>query len=217
MMKPETIEHVREWAASGNEPRFAVDVDGVLPEELWKMLDKDEDSLCELTPLSLTIAAQAERIRELEGAVTIDRARRIREIETALAGLRATLAEEYRENDKLIARIRELEAFRFSVAEKTGVMHIADGHAPEPGPDDAILEDVARGVAALKKEAEFAHERHVLNEQIRELALAFAQACEVAVEAGSYVDEYSFQKWLADGLETMHANIKRLTRERNAT
>jgi hypothetical protein len=56
-----------------------------------------------------------------------------------------------------------------------------------------------------------------MSERIRELELAFAQACEVAVEASSYVDEYSFQKWIINDIETMHANIKRLTRERNAT
>jgi hypothetical protein len=66
MMKPEEIEYVREWAASGNKPRFAVDVEGVLPEELWKMLDKDEDTLCELAPVGIAVSSQAERIRELE-------------------------------------------------------------------------------------------------------------------------------------------------------
>jgi hypothetical protein len=112
MMKPEEIECVREWAASGNKPRFAVDVEGILPEELWQMLDKDEDTLCELAPIGLTIAAQAERIRELElaqdelqskytatqkacgisGNVSVDRARRIRELEAENTLLRAGLS-----------------------------------------------------------------------------------------------------------------------------
>jgi hypothetical protein len=150
-MTPEEIEYVREWAASGNEPRFAVDVEGVLPKELWKMLNRDEDSLCELSPVGITIAAQAERTRELEMTVG--------DLDAELDDVRHSLG--------------ELEAFRFAVAEKTGVMHLADGHAPQPGPDDAILESVASGLVALKKEAEFAHERHVLNERIRELESDF--------------------------------------------
>jgi len=112
MMKPEEIEYVREWVASGNEPRFAVYVEDVLPWELWRMLDKDEDSLCELSPIGIAIAAQAERICELElaqdelqskytatqkacgisGNVSVDRARRIRELEAETTRLRAELS-----------------------------------------------------------------------------------------------------------------------------
>jgi len=174
-MTPDEIEYIREWAASGNEPRFAVDVEGVLSDELWKMLDMDEDTLCELSPLGLTIAAQAERIRELE-------------------------------------------AFRFDVARETGVMHEADGHAPQPGPYESILEHVALGMAARGREAEFAHEKHVASERIRELETenadfkaAFEQACEVAEECQGYVPTHPlFGRDIEDALSTLRANRERL-------
>lgn len=61
-MKPEEIEYIREWAASGNGERNFADV------PLWAdgTFDFGSGAFVILNSLGLTIASQAERIRELE-------------------------------------------------------------------------------------------------------------------------------------------------------
>jgi hypothetical protein len=68
-MTPEEIEYVREWAASGNEPRVVDKIPSVL---MWRCCApvRVGGGLWVLSESGLTIAAQAERIRELEAENT---------------------------------------------------------------------------------------------------------------------------------------------------
>jgi hypothetical protein len=85
-MTPEEIEYIREWAAGKDKFRYANEVEDTISDVLWQMLDRDEDTFCELSPLGLTIAAQAERIRVLEADHNILRDHeRIRELEKLCA------------------------------------------------------------------------------------------------------------------------------------
>jgi hypothetical protein len=64
-MTPEEIDYIREWAASGNEPRFVDRIPSVVMFRCCGPLQIGGGSWA-LSESGLTIASQAERIRELE-------------------------------------------------------------------------------------------------------------------------------------------------------
>jgi len=76
-MSTDIIEYVRLWKETGNEPRFATTVSGredsgvesTLPEFMWEMLDKHEDTFCWLSKEGLAIAALSERDSQLLSAL----------------------------------------------------------------------------------------------------------------------------------------------------
>lgn len=63
------IKYIQDWANGGNEPRMAAaisfeteflsGVEETLPEWAYEMLDKHEDTFCQLSPAGLAIAALA--------------------------------------------------------------------------------------------------------------------------------------------------------------
>ena len=67
-MTPEDIEYVREWAASGNEPRMVDRIPWVVMYRCCAPV-RIGGGLWALSESGLTIAAQAERVRYLEERV----------------------------------------------------------------------------------------------------------------------------------------------------
>ena len=65
-MTPQQLTYIRDWARNGNDAKFACDIEDLLPEELgaWRMLDKHEDSLCELTPAAVMLAAALDALEQ---------------------------------------------------------------------------------------------------------------------------------------------------------
>lgn len=64
-MTPDEIEYIREWAASGNEPRFVDRVPSVVMYRCCAPV-RIGGGLWALSESGLTIASQAERIRGLQ-------------------------------------------------------------------------------------------------------------------------------------------------------
>lgn len=126
-MTPEDIEYVCKWAASGNEPMSML-TDRIPWVVMYRCCTpvRIGGGLWTLSESGLTIAAQAERILELEAALSHVRAvfehwetypDSDEHMESAKACLLDKphkaplyLADVYRENEKFRDRIRELEA-----------------------------------------------------------------------------------------------------------
>jgi len=111
-MTPAQLQYVREWRRDGNNYRFATRVEdsivghetsGVedeLPQYAWEMLDRDEDTFCQLSPAGLLIAKLANALEEanetveyLRACTTFESQRSFREGSALIAAARANLKE----------------------------------------------------------------------------------------------------------------------------